>query len=257
MSDSYVGPREAAVPPPQRSVLGDGTYSAIRSMILEHRISPDSHISIDALARDLAVSQTPVREALARLESDRLVTKVPLKGYKSTSLPTLVEFDDMFQFRGLIEPWSAGRAASRTDAEGRNALADEMKAARALTEVRSYVPLIDHDTRFHALIARLSGNKAAEDAFARIHCHLHLFRLYNASQNLDPADERGAFIRELFATYYETQGEILAVSEHRNIADAILCGNAEVASATMAAHIEASRDRFAPAVEILNAMRAS
>ncbi len=64
-----------------RTVLSDETYSRIREMLLTHEIAPGERINIDALARDLDVSQTPVREALARLESDDLVIKEPLRGY--------------------------------------------------------------------------------------------------------------------------------------------------------------------------------
>ena len=71
---------------PQRLVLADGTYDAVRAMILDHQISPGEHVGIDELARSLSISQTPVREALARLEADGLVTKIPLRGYEATDL---------------------------------------------------------------------------------------------------------------------------------------------------------------------------
>lgn len=85
-------------------MLSDETYSQIREMLLTHEIAPGERINIDALARDLDVSQTPVREALARLESDDLVIKEPLRGYQATDLLTVSQIQDLFQFRGLIEP---------------------------------------------------------------------------------------------------------------------------------------------------------
>ena len=65
---------------PRRSVLSDEIYDMIKAMIFDHEIAPGSRVNIDALALQLEVSQTPVREALARLESDGLIEKEPLKG---------------------------------------------------------------------------------------------------------------------------------------------------------------------------------
>ncbi|MDQ1690891.1 MAG: hypothetical protein QOD87_999, partial [Pseudonocardiales bacterium] len=57
---------------PARPSLSDDVYEAIKALIMNHAIAPGSRLSIDQLARDLAVSPTPIREALARLESDGL-----------------------------------------------------------------------------------------------------------------------------------------------------------------------------------------
>ena len=83
---------------PRRSVLSDDIYEMIKAMIFDHEIAPGSKVNIDALAVQLDVSQTPVREALARLESDGLIAKEPLKGYKATALLSLKEFNDLFSF---------------------------------------------------------------------------------------------------------------------------------------------------------------
>ncbi len=53
----------------RRHVLSDETYEAIKAMVMNHEISPGARVNIDALAQHLEVSQTPVREALARLEA--------------------------------------------------------------------------------------------------------------------------------------------------------------------------------------------
>ena len=60
---------------PRRSILSDETYSMIRAMIFAHEILPGERVNIDALALQLGVSQTPIREALARLESEDLIAK--------------------------------------------------------------------------------------------------------------------------------------------------------------------------------------
>ena len=103
---------------PRRSVLSDEIHEMIRAMIFSHEIAPGQRVNIDALAVRLEVSQTPIREALARLESEGLIAKEPLKGFSATPLLSLKEFDDLFQFRLLVEPWAAEQAAKKIDAVG-------------------------------------------------------------------------------------------------------------------------------------------
>src|SRR6266700_3458122 len=80
-----------------RQVLADGVYE---------------RINIDEIARELDVSGTPVREALARLESEGLVSRLPLRGYRVTELLTRDEVEDMYGLRLLLEPPSAAKAAT-------------------------------------------------------------------------------------------------------------------------------------------------
>jgi DNA-binding GntR family transcriptional regulator len=238
---------------PRRLVLADGTYDAIKSMILEHEISPGEHVGIDELARNLAVSQTPVREALARLESDGLVTKIPLRGYEATHLLSVQQFDELFQFRSLIEPWAASAASRRSTRRNIEALEAELERADNIegsTSAAIYPEFVEHDTRFHALVAHASGNSWIEESFVRTHCHMHLFRVYKAS--LSDGGAEGEFVRNMFAEYYESGRRPLALSEHEEIVAAIRGGASDSAHELMLHHIESSRKRFIPAVEALN-----
>lgn len=204
---------------PRRHVLSDEVHERIKAMLMDHAIAPGARISIDGLARQLDVSPTPVREALARLESEQLAAKSPLKGYRATELLNLQEFDDLFQFRRLIEPWAARNAAQRIDDEGRRALRAELRSVTPPTKATydSYKALTAHDSRFHSMVARLSGSEQMRVALERTHCHLHIFRLY----------------------YTRGTGPD-ALAEHRVIADAIIAGDAEAADAAMVSHLEAA-----------------
>jgi len=239
---------------PARSVLSDETHDAIRAMLLNHSIAPGAHINIDALSRDLDVSQTPVREALARLESDDLVVKQPLRGYTATELLTVGQVDDLFQFRALVEPWSAAQAATRRTEEEAAELRAEVERGRAAGELdidTAYAAMSEHDARFHELVSKMSGSEFVRDAFVRTHCHLHLFRLYKASQAavVDGADTE--FVDSLFSAYYQPESGFLAFREHEDIAEAILGGNAERAAELMLHHIQSSRSRFSPTLNVL------
>lgn len=200
-----------------RRALTDDVYEAIKALLMDQEIPAGDRISIDGLARDLGVSPTPVREALTRLESEGLATKEALKGYRSAPLLSADEFDDLYRFRLLIEPWAARAAAERMDAEGRSLVGREMATVEAPsgTTYEGYKWLTAHDARFHALVAELSGSRQVQQALERTHCHLHIFRLH----------------------FEHTTGtETLA--EHRRIAAALLAGDGDAAEAAMREHLQ-------------------
>lgn len=241
---------------PRRSVLSDEIHEMIKAMIFSHEIAPGQRVNIDALSVRLEVSQTPIREALARLESEGLIAKEPLKGFSATNLLTVKEFDDLFQFRLLVEPWCAEQAANKIDDIGTAALQAEMHSARTALKFKDYEQveaLTEHDTRFHTLIARIAGNQSVLAAFERTHCHLHLFRLFLATKNeLVEPESRSKFVQDLFEQYYESDSGQLAIQQHEEIAKAIIAKNAKLAKSTMFRHIESSLRRFSPAAQALN-----
>lgn len=250
----------AAVPKrPLRTVLSDETYSRIRDMLLNHEIEPGERINIDALARDLDVSQTPIRESLARLESEDLVVKEPLRGYSATELLTVDQMEDLFQFRSLIEPWSARMAARFLTDEGRERLEQELESGRAAGQLDvegAYAAMSEHDARFHALIAELSGSQFVFDAYVRIHCHLHLFRLYAALKTWSrEAREDAEVVGKLFQAYYDSKSGFLAFTEHEGIAQAIAAGDEDLASNRMFDHVANSLERFSPSLSAMAGKR--
>ena len=160
--------------------LGDEVYSAIFSRIMALDIMPGTRISVDALARQLSVSPTPIREALARLESEGLVVKTHLVGYSAAPQLNASQFDELYQLRLLLEPFAARRAAQHLS----DAVIDQLEAlggemgALALREGReAYAQFAQLDMAFHDQIAAGAGNGLVADALARLHTHVHLFRL--------------------------------------------------------------------------------
>lgn len=210
-----------------RVALVDDVYERIKAWIVDDVREGGVRANIDALARALDVSPTPVREALTRLDAEGFVDKEPSRGY--TVAPPLSPSDvaDLFAFRRMLEPWAAGRAAGRCDADGAGRLRDELARAGAPDggDYEGYRALADHDERFHTLIFELAGNGHATAAFRRTHCHAHLFRL----------------------GYRAGMGE-QAIAEHAAVVDAIVTGDISAAEAAMARHLERSADRIGAVV---------
>ncbi|MGH3425383.1 MAG: GntR family transcriptional regulator [Nocardioidaceae bacterium] len=210
----------------RRSILGEQVYEALKAQIMNHVIRPGARISIDGLARDLGVSPTPVREALAVLESEELATKEPLRGYRATPLLTREQFDDLYRFRLLLEPWAAAEAAAHAGSSGIAALRSELASCSSEPhgeDYEAYKALTAHDTRFHTLVSELSGSNQAHRAFVRTHCHLHIFRLH-----------------------YERSIGVAAIAEHHRVVEAIATGDPAAAETAMTAHLQAALERLRP-----------
>ncbi|GIE99383.1 GntR family transcriptional regulator [Paractinoplanes rishiriensis] len=219
------------ITPVRRSVLSDDVFESLKALIVEHKLAPEARVNIDALARQLRVSPTPVREALARLESDGLVRKRPLAGYTVSPLLTRDEFTDMFDMRLVLEGAAVRRAALRAGETERAAIAAEADIPYVTGEPdpdgrRSHAALTAQDARFHDLLAAVAGSPLLSDAIARLHAHLHIHRLYF------PYAETGTTGRE-----------------HQRIATAVLAGDPDIAEAAMRDHLEAARRRHLPAFD--------
>ncbi|HTQ36439.1 MAG TPA: GntR family transcriptional regulator [Steroidobacteraceae bacterium] len=199
----------------------DEVYELIRADIMSLRVPPDTRLSIDSLARQLGVSQTPIREALSRLEATGLVIKQHFVGYCSAPRLNRQQLDELYELRLLLEPYAARCAAERmTDEELRavTELARKMEPDESRT---SYDRFAVQDSEFHDLIAIGSRNPLIRDTLAGLHTHLHIFRLRFHSE----------VTKEAFA---EHAGLIAALVERRPAA----------AAAAMRAHIEKSYQRL-------------
>lgn len=207
---------------PHRSVLVDSVYETIRAAIMEHVIPPGARIGIERLAREMDVSPTPIREALARLEAERLAVKEPLRGYRTTKLLTRSQTTDLFELRLQLEPWAAGRAAEADETARQELLASELSPTEPRDEDYG-LPSAAAARGFHDKIAYLAGNQWVVDVLDGLHIQLHLFRLHF-----------GGGLGEK------------AIDEHRTISEAIAAGDASSAHAVMYRHLELSLERLLP-----------
>src|SRR6478752_5822198 len=176
----------------------DEVYELIRADIMSLRIPPDTRISIDSLARQLGVSQTPIREALSRLEATGLVTKQHFVGYCSAPQLDRKALDELYELRLLLEPYAARCAAERMDESQLEAVARLAKAMEPGESRKSYDRFAVQDSELHDLIAVGSGNPLIRDALARLHTHLHIFRLrFHSEVTKEAYSEHGELIDAL------------------------------------------------------------
>src|SRR3546814_18972592 len=78
---SAIGPTARAASGP---TLVERAYEHLLSMLMTVKIAPGERIPIDTVARQLGISQTPIREALSQLEAEKLVYKTTNVGYRAS-----------------------------------------------------------------------------------------------------------------------------------------------------------------------------
>ncbi|SFA72070.1 DNA-binding transcriptional regulator, GntR family [Nocardioides alpinus] len=204
--------------------LADEVYDTLLGQLMSLRIVPDSRVTIDALSRELGVSQTPIRDALNRMEADGLVVRVPNAGYRIPPQITRHRFEDMVELRLLLEPAAARHAAERATSEQVDGLRRMLEDMADLAEGDghlAYGAFGLRDAAFHDLVAASAGNPIVREALARLHTHVHLFRLV-----------------------YDTEVTFLAMGEHDEVLAGIAARDADAAAYAMRRHILLSRDRF-------------
>ncbi|HEY2642536.1 MAG TPA: GntR family transcriptional regulator [Galbitalea sp.] len=227
-SDAASGSPWVSAGIPRRTVLGDEIYELIKSRLMDNLVEPGSRLSIDGLARDFGCSPTPVREALARLESDGLVVKRAHHGYTVAPLMDAKSFDELFRVRLLLEPAAASWAAvgaTRTQVRNLEDLISEMEEPVKGASYDSYKQFATQDAAFHLAVASASGVDLIVDILERIRPHSQLYRLY-----------------------YETGIATDTVLEHQAVLDAVASHDADAAATAMSAHLQAARGRLASAV---------
>jgi DNA-binding GntR family transcriptional regulator len=147
--------------------LADVAYERIRDRLLMLDIKPGDLLNDDHLAKDLGMGRTPVREALKRLELDRLVVSYPRRG----TFATRVEVTDLAfisEIRTQLEPLAASRAARVATEWQRDQLRAVMRAVESFdTHAASVVETLRLDARVHQGIYAAAANPHLEDVLIR------------------------------------------------------------------------------------------
>lgn len=220
MSTLSGGPRTI-----NRQVLADHVYQELLASLMDGRLEAGTGISIDGMARELDVSPTPVREALARLESTGMVRRVALKGYRVAPLFTTEELAELMDARLVIEPVNAQRACERVTPELYAQLEQSIIDLRtaptgpSFSEFRTYW---EADERFHRLIAEQAHNQFLLSAYNALGGQVQRFRFFGGLGVTD-ADH--------------------AIAEHSAILEAFKLGDAGRAREMMIAHISGVKER--------------
>src|SRR5262245_23030484 len=103
---------EAVSPPGAGLSMAERAYQVIRDRLVLLDIRPGAPIYEDQIAASLGHGRTPVREALKRLETERLVVAYPRRGTFATDV-NITELGHLSEVRQVLEPLAAAKAAQR------------------------------------------------------------------------------------------------------------------------------------------------
>src|SRR5579875_3776535 len=92
--------------------LYEDAYLALRDAIIDGRLAPGDRIVEAEIARQMAISRAPIREAIRKLEQDGLLEYLPRRGAVIVRLSP-AEVRDVYHVRAHLERYAARLAATR------------------------------------------------------------------------------------------------------------------------------------------------
>lgn len=142
---------------PYRPLYADA-YKALRAAILEGRLLPGERIVEAEIARQMAISRAPIREAIRKLEHDGLVEYQPRRGAVIVQL-SKEDVRDVYYVRAHLEGYAARLAAPRATDDDLIKLGKLIEQMHHCAGQDDLDALITADVAFHEHICQMSGSK--------------------------------------------------------------------------------------------------
>jgi DNA-binding GntR family transcriptional regulator len=205
---------------PLFATKSDYAYSRVRELIVSGQLEPGAVINQVALAREIGISTTPLREALRRLKQQGLVE---LDAHRDARVATLdaAEARDLLEVRRSLDPLAASLAAQRRTKAELAEMQSELRGLEALPARPTVQQMVQH-RRFHSAIYRASHNTLLVETLDGLWDSTDRYRRHALQVERSP-EERAAKDRE-----------------HTVLLEAVVDGDAETAGAVMLTHIETS-----------------
>jgi DNA-binding GntR family transcriptional regulator len=201
-------------------------YEQIRRAIVEGRYRPGQRLIEQRIGEEFALSRTPVREALRRLEAEGLVESIPNRGAVVRDV-SLEDVSDLYGLRARLEAYGAELAADRIDP-------DQLAALDAGIAQYDDALRADFDDDIDRIRALDAANRLIHDAILAAAHHDRLSRLH--ARTIDVP-----LVFQSFRQFNRSQTERSHVF-HQMIRDAIAAGNGQRAASLMSEHVLMGRD---------------
>lgn len=199
--------------------LSEQVFEIIRERVITGMLPRNVPIRQDALANELGVSKIPLREALARLEQEGLLTSQANRGYFVRPMST-AEAEELFELRLLLEPPAAALGAANADENDRAATLEAFEALDSAAS-NNLASVASCNRTFHTALVRPSGRVLTTQLVERLTVLSERYVI----AHLKPAGR-----------------EHRAHLEHRDLLDAWLAADGATVERLLAAHIQATLD---------------
>ena len=175
--------------------LANQVYDAIEQNILNGVYASGEIISESKLSEELGVSRTPVREAMARLENERLIGITP----SGTVVLGITDRDvrDMFEVKLHLEPIVSVMATQNISQEALAKLKDIIDQQEFYASKHNTERIRNLDTEFHDLIYSECGSPVFQSILSPIHHKLLKYR----KASLEKSDRSYHSVEEHMAIY--------------------------------------------------------
>lgn len=205
-------------------------YQELRNRIVSLEMQPGADIDEQSLVEELAVSRTPLREALIRLASEGLIDLLPNRGARVSSfdLPQLHEHLEAFELTQRAATRLAAIRRTNRDLERITGFVEAFEDARSRDDTDS---MIDLNWELHRAIGQACGNRVIENMYYSLLTQgLRVARLAMSYECFGSGDD-----------YAKHLGNI--IREHREILDALTRRDAERADQLGLSHTNLARQR--------------
>jgi DNA-binding GntR family transcriptional regulator len=195
--------------------LRDKVVDELRRRIIDGVYEPGHRLTEERLADDFGVSRNPVREGIRVLEAEGFLLAQPRRGAVVAQM-SVQDVEDLFDVRMSLEALAAALAAERI---GPGDSAELTKLLAKARSTRRMADLAALNTRFHATVCALAGNRLLTGLMESLHGRLQWV------------------YRQSVATRAEDSW-----TEHQELAAAILSKDPEAASQAARRHVLAARE---------------
>src|SRR5699024_1959213 len=209
-----------------RRMTADYIYDLLKEMIFDWRLTPGQKINISHLSKELEISSIPLREALSRLHSTKLVLFEPNKGYRVSEILDDNEMLQLMEARTLIEKNAVVHVIRNNSLEiidHLNDITEEMSNLNVEKSYKKVLKFVHLDQQFHSVILKAANNTFLAEAYEGMYSHFHIARFYRARGGVD---------------------QVEATSEHREIIEAIKTRDGYRAEIAVANHIKDAKNRL-------------
>ena len=195
--------------------LANQVYQQIEKNILSGVYKAGEIISESKLSEELGVSRTPIREAIARLENDKLIGITP----SGTVVLGITDEDvaDMFAVKRALEPMVVKMAAMNISDEDLAKLKEILDQQEFYQEKKNIEKVRNLDTQFHDIIYSASGSPIFQAVLSPIHHKLMKYR-------------KDSLTNEGRSRY--------SIEEHVKIYEALQAGNQEKIEELVLKHVD-------------------
>ncbi|MED4206949.1 GntR family transcriptional regulator [Neobacillus mesonae] len=172
----------------ERGETTEYVYNLLKEMIFDWTLAPGEKINIRNLSRKFNSSPIPLREALSRLHSEKLVVLQPNKGYHVSEILNDNEMKAMLEARILMETHAARNIIqfNKISVTGEmSRLTEQMISTNTGSTNKNALIVTNLDQQFHYSIMQAGGNSFLCEAYQGMHCHLHIARFYHVKGEVD------------------------------------------------------------------------